>query len=72
MVTIVEDDLKAPFWLATITSCRGRFYSFSSITPLYSWSLPNNYVLSKMPSCAIFKFLMRLGPGLNILPIKPI
>ena len=36
LTTIVKVDLKAPFVLATMPSCRGGHYSFPWIAPLYS------------------------------------
>ena len=43
LVTLVEDDPKAPFWIATTLSCRGGgHYSIPWIAPLYPWSLPYN------------------------------
>ena len=35
LATIVEDNLKAPFSIATTQSCRGGCYFFPGIAPLY-------------------------------------
>ena len=35
LATVVEDDQKAPFSIATTPKCRGGCYSFPWITPLY-------------------------------------
>ena len=40
LVTVVEDDPKAPFSIATTPRCREESYSFPWIAPLYLWSLP--------------------------------
>ena len=39
LVIVVEGDLKAPFSIATTSSCRGGRYSFPWIAPLYPWSI---------------------------------
>ena len=40
LATLVEGDPKAPFSIATTTTCKGGHYSIPWIAPLYSWSLP--------------------------------
>ena len=40
LATIVEGNPKAPFSIATPPRCRGGFYSFPWMVPLYPWSLP--------------------------------
>ena len=37
LATIVEGYLKAPFLISTIPRCRGGWYSFPWIAPLYTW-----------------------------------
>ena len=39
-VTIVEGDQKALFSIATTPRCRGGYYSFPWIAPLYPWYIP--------------------------------
>ena len=40
LATIVKDDQKAPFSIATTPRCTGGRYSFSWIAPLYPWYVP--------------------------------
>ena len=40
LATVVEDDQKAPFSIATTPKCRGGCYSFSRIAPLCPWYVP--------------------------------
>ena len=42
LATIVEDDPKAPFSIATTPRCRGGRYSIPRIAPLYPWTVPYN------------------------------
>ena len=42
LVTVVEDDQKVPFSIATTPRYRGGCYSFPWIAPLYPWSVPHN------------------------------
>ena len=42
LATVVKDDLKAPFLIATTPRCREGCYSFPWIAPLYPWSVPYN------------------------------
>ena len=42
LATIVEDNLKTPFSIATTPRCRGGRYSFPWITPLYPWYVSYN------------------------------
>ena len=42
LATLVKNDLKAPFSLATASRYRGGRYSFSSITQFYPWSILYN------------------------------
>ena len=44
LVTLVEEDPKAPFPIATTQKCRRGRYSIPWIAPLYPWSLPHNGV----------------------------
>ena len=37
LATVVEDDQKAPFSIATTPRCRGGFYSFPWSAPLNPW-----------------------------------
>ena len=39
-MTVVEGNLKAPFSIATTPRCRGGYYSFPLIAPIYPRSLP--------------------------------
>ena len=38
--TFIEDDRKAPFWIATTKGCRGESYSFPWTVPLSPLSIP--------------------------------
>ena len=40
LATVVEDDQKVPFSIATTPRCRGWGYSFPWIAPLYPWYVP--------------------------------
>ena len=40
LMTVIEDDQKAPFSIATTPRCRGGRYSFPWIVPLYIWYIP--------------------------------
>ena len=42
LVTLVEDEPKALFQIATILRCRGGYYSILWMAPLYPWSWPYN------------------------------
>ena len=42
LATIIVDEPKAPFSLTTTPRCRGEWYSFPRIAPLYPWSVPYN------------------------------
>ena len=42
LVTLVEDNPKAPFLIATTPKFREGRYSFTWIAPLYPWYLPYN------------------------------
>ena len=39
LATLIEDDPKGPFSIATTPQCSGGRYSISWIAPLYLWSL---------------------------------
>ena len=55
METIVESNSKAPFSIATTPRCRGGYYSFPWIAPLYLWSLHYSakWYISSFFSCKI-------------------
>ena len=42
MTTVVEGDQKALFSIATIPRCKGGYYFFACIVPLYPWYVPYN------------------------------
>ena len=42
MATVVKDDLKAPFSIATTLRCRGGRYSIPWFAPFYPWSVSFN------------------------------
>ena len=74
LATVVKDDQKAPFSIATTLRCRGGHYSFPLICTLYCW------VLSKEVSSTTFKVFGMTWPGIeprspgslaNTLPTRP-
>ena len=81
MATLVEDDPKAPFSIATIPRRRRRCYSIPWIAPLYPWSVPFNAECSaRQRQVPFFESLVWLkleikpwspGPLANTLPIWP-
>ena len=54
MATVVKEDSKAPFSIATTLRFWGGHDIFPLITPLYPWYIPYNAVLSKEGSSTIF------------------
>ena len=81
LVTIVKDDLTAPFSIATTPRCRGEWYSFLWVAPLYPWSIPYNTEWKAKGSSPIFWVFGMIqpeiepwssGPLVNTLTIMPI
>ena len=62
-MTLVEDDLKAPFSIATTPKCRGGRNSVPWIAPLYPWSI--SYNTERWHQVTFFEFLVWLDLGLN-------
>ena len=65
LATLVEDDSKAPFSIATTPRCRGGRFSFPWIASLYPSSLPYNAVLSKAALSTIFWVFHMTWPGIE-------
>ena len=66
LATVVEDNLKAPFSVATTLRRRGRCYSFPWIAPLYPWYVPYNAECkARRYQVPFFKSLVWLDLGLN-------
>ena len=64
--TVVEGNLKAPFSMATTPRCRGEYYSFPWIFPLYSWYVTYDAECqSREFEVPFFESLIWLVLGLN-------
>ena len=66
MATIIEGDPKVHFSIAATPRCRGGYYYFPWIVPLYPWSLPYNAECwEKRYQVPFFKSLVWLDLALN-------
>ena len=78
LATVVEEDPKAPFSIATPLRYRERYFSFPWIAPLYSWSIPYNaecqarrYRVPFFESLVWLNLGLKLGPLANTLTTRP-